>query len=177
LVKLALVALGGVIGVGGALGSAVVAGNYQTTNSQKDFVRQQRITAYANYLHDLLAFEDTYAEATRVLTSPAGQAPSGSTPAPTVVSDELQVDLEKMKQSKSFVDIVGSDAASEAAAKAIDAYGPVKGELQDQLLARSKNSSVPPPVVPYDKKLTDLQDNGRDPFTRQAKEDLGITAR
>lgn len=162
-------------------GSAVVAagvgawitGLEDAANAEAEFFRNQRISAYAAFTHDLIVFEDDYRKASELLQLPKEQTPSLSAAGPSELIRTVDLDLDNLRKSKAMVDIVGRQAMSDAARDAINMYGPAKGEISDNLTARLKGT-VALHAGTYSETLTKMQTQGRDVFTDDAKKDLGV---
>ncbi len=164
-----------------SLRTAEITGDYLLRNSENEFLREQQIAAYGDYIEDLLTLEEKYREAVEII-------------APAVPTDEKQASEEATKaaqralelrgefddamdgitQSKSVVDVVGLDAVKSAAKTAIECYGPLKGEIQNHLAAHSAKKPIPPMTQTYVQALDKMHDVGREPFTTEARKSLDI---
>lgn len=181
-----------------SLQTAEVTGKYLMRNSENEFLREQQIAAYGNYIEDLLILEEKYRESVNLLqpveTTDKGQTSEGAATSPKNPSDlrrELDVAMNELTQTKSVVDVVGPDAVKQAAQTAIDCYGPLKGDMQNHLAApisqsnpsalvaiesspKDAKKAVPCLGPTFDEALDQMQKVGRDFFTDEARKSLNI---
>lgn len=165
--------------------AAFITGNYLIGNTEKAFLKEQRIVAYGEYVEDLLTLELKYKDGTKVLEkllseqasivqgSPSEEAKASILKA-QVLFDELETALDDVTRSKSVVDVVGSRDVVAVGETSINLYGRLKGEMQDHLLARSTGAAPPESALPSQEALSTMRTEGREPFSGKARANLAI---
>lgn len=164
------------------MASAERTGAYLLRNSENEFLREQRIAAYGDYIEDLLTLEQKYRTAADLMKPPgapaqkqASESVEGATAVDQALTliDELEVAMNDITQAKSVVDVLGPSAVEKAGETAINCYGPLKGHMQYNLLEWSKPDGGTPAAKPTDEEaLRRMQEIGREPFTIEARKSL-----
>lgn len=188
--KVILAVVGGVVGAalgaGGALGVAALTGEYLLRNADKtgeyvlrasegEFIRDQRTAAYGAYIRDLVAFENKYREAAVYLVGREVAVESRPVSERVLtLQTELQEALEAVRQSKSVVDVVGATEVVVAGQKAIDIYGERKGQVEVLLEEHKLGAQLSPVDQRFAEGMSQMQKEGREPFSVKARESLSI---
>lgn len=169
-----------------AVVAALVSGWFATEETKQEFLRDQRVAAYSTFLNELLSFEETYETGRKLLEPLPGEEPPADA-SPASISAELGAGLDKIRSAKAAVDILGTPDMMAQAEKAIELYGPYKGQMQEDLAILEKDLSEPANKAVQERrplkhknhtaKNTDMQKCAREPFSDQARKDLGVEPR
>jgi hypothetical protein len=169
-----------------AVVAAVVSGLFASAENKQEFLRDQRVAAYSTFLTELLSFEETYETGRKLLEPLPGEEPPGEA-SPASVSADLGAGLDKIRAAKAAVDILGTPDMMAEAEKAIELYGPYKGQMQEDLeilkedLAEAAQKTTlerqPLKHKNHAAKNTDMQKCAREPFSDQERKDLGVEHR
>lgn len=167
--------------------AAVVSGLFALHQDDREFLRDQRVTAYSHFIDQLLAFEETYEAGRRLLEPLTEEGPlqGSSTDSPSDLSNKLGARLDSIRLAKASVDILGTPETTEQARKAIELYGPYKGQMQDDLrilqldMENHKDKTQPLKRTmlrhkDHARKNLDMQKCAREPFSDQARRDLDV---